>query len=481
MVPCWMFPLALACGNTLHARSRASAIRRRACSWPSCSSRPACPTACSTSCRATRSPSMRCSTHPDVKALSFVGSTPIAQYIYETGARHGKRVQALGGAKNHMVVMPDADLEQTVDALIGSAYGSAGERCMAISAAVLVGDVGDKIVPEAGRAREDAEDQERHGARRRDGPGDHRRRPGAHRGLHRARREGRRQAGGRWPRLQGARATTEASSPAARLFDHVTPAMRIYQRGDLRPGARLRAREGLRRRRCSSSTTTSSATACRASPATATWRASSRAACRWAWSASTCRSRCRWPGTASAAGSEPVRRHARLWRRGCASTPSKERDAALARSNAARARSSRCRQRRPEQRAAATAAALVPMAQVRCEVGELVSLGSQSTASAATCRCSAARCAGPEIERPHRRRRRRLAGQPRRRRARHRGALRASAPTTARLIEVQSDGMRHGPRRRDGAPGARRGGRGRDEYFFRTLMRFQAVRRRGSI
>jgi malonate-semialdehyde dehydrogenase (acetylating)/methylmalonate-semialdehyde dehydrogenase len=85
--------------------------------------------------------------HPDVRAVSFVGSTPIANYIYETGARHGKRVQALGGAKNHMVVMPDADIEQTVDALIGAGYGSAGERCMAISVAVLVGDVADKIIP----------------------------------------------------------------------------------------------------------------------------------------------------------------------------------------------------------------------------------------------------------------------------------------------------------------------------------------------
>ncbi len=92
--------------------------------------------------------------HPDVKALSFVGSTPIAQYIYETGARNGKRVQALGGAKNHMVVMPDADIDQAVDALIGAAYGSAGERCMAISVAVLVGDVADKIMPKlAERAR----------------------------------------------------------------------------------------------------------------------------------------------------------------------------------------------------------------------------------------------------------------------------------------------------------------------------------------
>ncbi|MCC2635785.1 MAG: putative NAD-dependent aldehyde dehydrogenase [Ramlibacter sp.] len=85
--------------------------------------------------------------HPGVKAISFVGSTTIAQKIYETGARHGKRVQALGGAKNHMVVMPDADMDQAVDALIGSAFGSAGERCMAISLGVLVGDAADKIMP----------------------------------------------------------------------------------------------------------------------------------------------------------------------------------------------------------------------------------------------------------------------------------------------------------------------------------------------
>ncbi|NWB26478.1 CoA-acylating methylmalonate-semialdehyde dehydrogenase [Pseudomonas gingeri] len=85
--------------------------------------------------------------HPDVKAVSFVGSTPIANYIYERGAHFGKRVQALGGAKNHLVVMPDADIERTVDALIGAAYGSAGERCMAISVAVLVGDVAERIMP----------------------------------------------------------------------------------------------------------------------------------------------------------------------------------------------------------------------------------------------------------------------------------------------------------------------------------------------
>ncbi|CAO3305533.1 hypothetical protein METHP14_10314 [Pseudomonas sp. P14-2025] len=83
---------------------------------------------------------------PEVKAVSFIGLTPIAQSIYESGARHGKRVQGLGGAKNHLVVMPDADVDKTIDALIGAAYGSAGERCMAISVAVLVGDVADQVV-----------------------------------------------------------------------------------------------------------------------------------------------------------------------------------------------------------------------------------------------------------------------------------------------------------------------------------------------
>jgi len=84
--------------------------------------------------------------HPDVKAVSFVGSTPIARYIYETGTKNGKRVQALGGAKNHMVVLPDADIDMAADAAVSAAYGSAGERCMAISVVVAVGDAGDRIV-----------------------------------------------------------------------------------------------------------------------------------------------------------------------------------------------------------------------------------------------------------------------------------------------------------------------------------------------
>jgi len=153
MVPCWMFPLALACGNAFVLKPSerdpspslfmADLLRQAGL-----------PDGVFNVVQGDKVAVDRLLEHPDVRALSFVGSTPIAQHIYETGARHGKRVQALGGAKNHMVVMPDADLEQAVDALIGSAYGSAGERCMAISVAVLVGDIGDRIVPRlAERAR----------------------------------------------------------------------------------------------------------------------------------------------------------------------------------------------------------------------------------------------------------------------------------------------------------------------------------------
>ena len=84
--------------------------------------------------------------HPEIKAVSFVGSTPIARYVYETGTKNGKRVQALGGAKNHMIVLPDADVDMAADAAVSAGYGSAGERCMAVSVVVAVGDVGDRIV-----------------------------------------------------------------------------------------------------------------------------------------------------------------------------------------------------------------------------------------------------------------------------------------------------------------------------------------------
>jgi len=146
MVPMWMFPVAIAAGNTF--------ILKPSPTDPSASlfmadllKQAGLPDGVFNVVQGDKEAVDALLVHPDVKAVSFVGSTPIANYIYETGARHGKRVQALGGAKNHMVVMPDADIDQVVDALIGAGYGSAGERCMAISVAVLVGDVADKVMP----------------------------------------------------------------------------------------------------------------------------------------------------------------------------------------------------------------------------------------------------------------------------------------------------------------------------------------------
>lgn len=146
MVPMWMYPVAIACGNTFVLKPspidpspsllQAELLREAGL-----------PDGVFNVVQGDKEAVDALLDHPDVKAISFVGSTPIANYIYETGAHHGKRVQALGGAKNHMVVMPDADVDQVVDALIGAAYGSAGERCMAISVAVMVGDVGQKVMP----------------------------------------------------------------------------------------------------------------------------------------------------------------------------------------------------------------------------------------------------------------------------------------------------------------------------------------------
>jgi malonate-semialdehyde dehydrogenase (acetylating)/methylmalonate-semialdehyde dehydrogenase len=145
MVPLWMFPMAIACGNTF--------ILKPSEKVPSASIRMAelfkeagLPDGVLNVLHGDKVAVDGLLSHPDVKAISFVGSTPIAKYIYETAAKHGKRVQALGGAKNHAVVLPDADLEFAADALIGAAYGSAGERCMAISAVVAVGAAGDPLV-----------------------------------------------------------------------------------------------------------------------------------------------------------------------------------------------------------------------------------------------------------------------------------------------------------------------------------------------
>ena len=146
MVPMWMFPVAIAAGNTFILKP-SPIDPSPALLMAELLKQAGLPDGVFNVVQGDKEAVDALLVHPDVKAVSFVGSTPIANYIYETGAHHGKRVQALGGAKNHMVVMPDADIDQAVDGLIGAAYGSAGERCMAISVAVLVGDVADKLMP----------------------------------------------------------------------------------------------------------------------------------------------------------------------------------------------------------------------------------------------------------------------------------------------------------------------------------------------
>jgi malonate-semialdehyde dehydrogenase (acetylating)/methylmalonate-semialdehyde dehydrogenase len=146
MVPLWMFPVAIACGNTF--------VLKPSEKVPSCSLKMAAlfteaglPDGVLNVITGDKEAVDALLAHPDVGAISFVGSTPVAKHVYETGARHGKRVQALGGAKNHALVMPDADMAFTADAIVGAAYGSAGERCMAISTVVAVGAAGDALLP----------------------------------------------------------------------------------------------------------------------------------------------------------------------------------------------------------------------------------------------------------------------------------------------------------------------------------------------
>jgi malonate-semialdehyde dehydrogenase (acetylating)/methylmalonate-semialdehyde dehydrogenase len=145
MVPLWMIPMALATGNCF--------ILKPSEKDPSASlvladllTEAGLPQGVFQVVQGGRAAVEAIIANPDIQAISFVGSTPIAETVYRGGTHHNKRVQALGGAKNHLVVMPDADLDQAVDALMGSAYGSAGERCMAVSVAVAVGDVGDKLI-----------------------------------------------------------------------------------------------------------------------------------------------------------------------------------------------------------------------------------------------------------------------------------------------------------------------------------------------
>ena len=146
MIPLWMFPLAIACGNTF--------VLKPSEKDPSCSmhlvklaKEAGVPDGVVNVVHGDKETVDALLTHPDVKAVSFVGSSPIADYVSKTAIAHHKRVQAFGGAKNHGIVMPDADMEETCDAIVSAAYGSAGERCMAISVAVAVGEaVADQLV-----------------------------------------------------------------------------------------------------------------------------------------------------------------------------------------------------------------------------------------------------------------------------------------------------------------------------------------------
>lgn len=146
MIALWMFPISIACGNTF--------VLKPSERDPSCSLKIAelakkagLPDGVLNVVQGDKEAVDALLIHPDVKAVSFVGSTPIAEYVFKTATAHGKRAQAFGGAKNHAIVMPDADVDQTVDAIIGAAYGSAGERCMAISVVLAVGDqVADTLI-----------------------------------------------------------------------------------------------------------------------------------------------------------------------------------------------------------------------------------------------------------------------------------------------------------------------------------------------
>ena len=220
MVPMWMFPIAIACGNTFVLKpTREGSVGRDVAGRAVARGGPA---RRRLQRRARRQGGgRRAAGPPRRRAVSFVGSTPIARYVYESGTAAGKRVQALGGAKNHMVVLPDADLDLAADAAVNAGFGSAGERCMAISVVVAVGAVGDELVEKiaerlprlrVGRAPTTV----------RHGPADHRRAPRQGRVLPRRRCPGGRGARGRRPRHPVTGGAADGFFLGPTLLDHVT-------------------------------------------------------------------------------------------------------------------------------------------------------------------------------------------------------------------------------------------------------------------
>ena len=308
MVPMWMFPVAIACGNAFILKPSErdpSASMLLAELWQQAG----LPDGVFSVVHGDKEAVDAILHHPDIAGVSFVGSTPIARYVYETAAQAGKRVQALGGAKNHMIVLPDADLDAAADAAVSAGYGSAGERCMAISVVVAVDPIGDDLV---GRIADRIG-----GLKIADGT-----EPDTDMGpvitaAHRDKIAGYIGAGdAAGADGRGRRARPDRRRSARRLLHRPDAARprhhrhdRLHRR-DLRPGADRRAGRVLRRGRAAWSTRTPTATASPSSPATAARPAASSSRSRPAWSASTCRSRCPWPTTRSAAGT-----------RACSATP----------------------------------------------------------------------------------------------------------------------------------------------------------------
>ncbi len=235
MVPMWFFPIAIAAGNTVvlkPSEKDPSAAIWMAELWKEAG----LPDGVFNVLQGDKVAVDALLDHPDVKAVSFVGSTPIARTSTRRGTAHGKRVQALGGAKNHMVVLPDADLDLAADAAVNAGFGSAGERCMAISVVVAVGPIADELVAKI--AERDSARCAPATARRGSDMG-----PlvtAAHRDKVALRRRGRgrrREAGRRRPRGRRPTATATASGSARRCSTTSPPTCRIYTRRDLRPGA----------------------------------------------------------------------------------------------------------------------------------------------------------------------------------------------------------------------------------------------------
>ena len=304
MVPMWMFPIALACGNTFVLKPSekdpsASLLLARLLAEAGL------PDGVFNVVHGDKEAVDALLTHPDVRAVSFVGSTPIARYVYETGTSAGKRVQALGGAKNHMVVLPDADIDLAADAAVSAGFGSAGERCMAVSVLVAVGSAGDELVAKiADRV---------HGLRV--GPGTDERSEmgplvtGPHRDkvasyLDTGVREGATLAvDGRMHPVIGGDSGRLLARPERARPRHAGD--ELLPRRDLRAGALCGAGCPVTPTRCGWSARTPTATGWRSTPTTGERPAGSCPRWRSAWSASTCRSRCRWPTTPSAGGSRP--------------------------------------------------------------------------------------------------------------------------------------------------------------------------------